>query len=475
MRKMKLIKLSGIMLFVMVWGQQLQAQEKWSLNKCIDYALENNIQVKQVSLRAQSGSFNLQQSKAAIYPNLNASASDAFQFGRSVDPYSNDFTNENVQSFSSSINSSVTLFNGLQQYNTIRQNNFTYLSYLQEVDETKNSISMQVATAYLQILFDKELLEVSRRQMAITNNQVNRTKILVEAGSLAKGNLLEIQAQLANEEVSFITAENNITTSYLNLTQLLELDSIANFEIDIPEIEDPSEELILESVGNIFDKSTNLPRIKKEELNLQSSESALKVAEGGHYPRLFLQASYGTGYSSARSKYSQQLGDDVLLGWVGASGEDVYTHGISNVETPYSFGDQFIDNRSLSLIIGINIPIFNNLQVKTRISNSKLTVENSKYQLELAKNNLYKEIQQSRNSSVAALATFKASKKAVDAQQESFSYTKQKFDLGLVNSVDYNTAKNQLTKSESDMVRAKYDFIFRVNILNFYQGIPFKL
>ncbi len=472
---MKLLKMSVVLFSVFAWGMQLKAQEKWSLTKCIDYALEHNIQVKQTTLRAESGKANLQQSKAVIYPNLNASASDAFQYGRSVDPYTNIFTDQNVQSLSTSISSRVTVFNGLQQRNTIHQSNYTYLSYLQEVGEVKNSISMQVATAYLQILFDKELLEVSRRQMDITQTQVNRTKILVEAGSLAKGNLLEIQAQLANEEVTFITADNNIKTSYLNLTQLLELDSVANFEIDIPEIDDPSEELILESVREIYDKSTNLPRIQKEEFNLQSSESALKIAKGGFYPTLYLQASYGTGYSSARSKYSAELGDVREIGWVGSTLDPVYTQGFNTITNSYPYGDQIIDNRSLSFIVGISIPIFNNFQVKTRVTNSKIGLENSKYQLDLAKNNLYKEIQQARNSAVAALAKFKASQKAVDAQQESFSYTKQKFDLGLVNSVDYNTAKNQLTKSESDMVQAKYDFIFRVHILNFYQGIPFQL
>ncbi len=472
---MKLFKITITFFFIVFGGLKVSAQEKWPLIKCVDYALEHNIQVKQVTLRAESGKANLTQSKAAIYPSLNASASDAFQFGRSVDPYSNSFTTENVQSFSASINSRVTLFNGLQQYNTIDQNNYTYLSYLQEVDEVKNSISMQVASAYLQILFDKELLEVARRQMKITTDQVNRTKILVQAGSLAKGNLLEIQAQLANEEVSFITAENNIKSSYLNLTQLLELDSVANFEIDVPEIDDPSEELILEPVRDIFNKSENLPRIKKEEYYLQSTESALKVAKGGYYPTLYAQASYGTGYSSARTKLSSLQGDDVQIGWVGSTLNPVYTQSFNTVSNPYNFGDQLDDNRSLSLRIGINIPIFNNLYVKTSVTNSTLNLENSKHQLQLAKNNLYKEIQQARNSSIAALATFKASKKAVDAQQESFSYTKQKFDLGLVNSVDYNTAKNQLTKSESDMVQAKYDFVFRVNILNFYQGIPFQL
>ncbi len=472
---MKMRKSLKILLIVLLGGVQLQAQEQWSLNRCIDYALEHNIQVKQTKLRAQSSEANLKQSKAAIYPNLNASASDAFQFGRTIDPFTNLYTNQNVQSFSMSVSSQVTLFQGFQKHNTKQRNNYTYLANLQEIDQVKNSISMQVATAYLQILFDKELLEVAKNQIEITQEQVNRTQTLVEAGSLAKGNLLEIQAQLAQEQMSYINAQNNIRTDYLNLTQLLELDSIEGFEIEIPEIDDPSEELILASVEEIFNKSIDLPRIKKEELNLKSADYNLKIAKGGYYPRLFLNASYGTGYSSARSKYDTEPGDPRPIGWVEGTMTPVYTQGFNTVTLPYPYGDQLDDNRSLSFVIGISIPIFNNLQVKTNVVNSKINYENAQLQLELSKNNLYKEIQQAHNAALSALAKFKASKKSVEAQRESFSYTKQKFDLGLVNSVDYNTAKNQLIKAESDMVQAKYDFVFRINILKFYQGEPFSL
>ncbi len=473
--KMKMKKLTQILLIVLLGGMQLQAQEQWSLNQCIDYALEHNIQVKQTKLKALSSEANLKQSKAAIYPNLSASASDAFQFGRTIDPFTNLFTDQKLQSFSLSASSQVTLFQGMQKYNTVKRNNYTYMANLQEIDQVKNSISMQVATAYLQILFDKELLEVAKRQIQITQEQVARTKTLVEAGSLAKGNLLEIQAQLAQEKMSFINAQNNIRTDYLNLTQLLELDSIAGFEIQIPEIEDPSEVLILASVDEIYNKSTDLPRIKKEELNVQSSDFGLKIAKGAYYPRLFFNASYGTGYSSARSKYDTEPSDPRPIGWVDGSMTPVYTQGFNTVTLPYAYGDQLNDNRNLSLVVGISIPIFNNLQTKTNVINSKLNYENAQLQLELTKNNLYKEIQQAHNAAVSALAKFRASKRSVEAQRESFSYTKQKFDLGLVNSVDYNTAKNNLIKAESDMVQAKYDFVFRINILNFYQGEPFNL
>ena len=457
---MKLTRLILILIIGVISQYKVSAQEikendttKWTLNECVKYAHENNIQIKQMALMSESNKANLTQSKAALLPNLNASVSDRFSYGRAVDPYSNDFTENNVQSLNLSLSSYVTLFTGLQKYNTIEQNKHKLAASNEEFEEIKNSIALQVATAYLQILFDKDLIEVAKRQLTISKSQENRTKILVNAGSLAKGNLLEIQAQLANEEVSLINAENNLKTSYLNLTQLLDLDSVENFEIEVPEIDEPSSEVIISHTDTIYEESIDLPRVKKEEFNLESAEKGLKISKGAMYPTLYLQAAYGSGYSSAAQKYDP----------------------ITNVALPYNYSDQVDDNRNFSFTIGLNIPIFNNLQVKTRITNSKINVENSEYQLQLAKNNLYKDIQQARNSAYAALAKYKASKKAVDAQKESFSYTEQKFNLGLVNSVDYNTAKNQLTKSESDMVQSKFDFIFRINILNFYRGIPFEL
>ena len=448
---MKQLNLLFIFILFFVWQFNVSAQQPWGLQKCVDYSIENNIQVKQIKLKAESSKSNLQQSRIGIAPDLNASVSDAFQFGYTVDPFTNDFTNNRVQSLSASVNSNVTLFNGLQQVNSVKQNNYTLLADLQEIEEIKYSITVQVATAYLQILFDKELLEVAKNQLEISKGQEQRTKILVEAGSLAKGNLLEIQAQLATEELNKINAENNLRAAYLDLTQLLELDT-TNFEIEVPNLADPSALFELDSVQRIYQESLDLPQIKKQEYRLQSSEKSLDIAYGNLSPTVYLRGSYGSGYSSQGKFYD----------------ENQIPH-----DKPY--GDQFVDNRSLAIIIGVQIPLFNKFTVKNSISQSKIAYDNSKYQLDLAKRQLYKDIQQARNSAVSALAKFTASQKAEVAQQESFSYTQQKFDLGLVNSVDYNTAKNQLTKVQSDKVQAKFEFLFRINILNYYMGIPFKL
>jgi len=471
----KLLNLVSLFIVFFVCQNYAVPQQPWGLQKCVDYSIEHNIQVKQTQLKAKSSQSSLQQSKLKLAPSLNANASDAFQFGYTVDPYTNQFTNNRVQSLSASITGSVTLFSGLQQVNTIKENNYTLMSNLQEIEEVKYNITVSVATSYLQILFDKELLGVAKSQVEISKGQEQRTKILVDAGSLAKGNLLEVQAQLATEELNKINAENNLRTDYLNLTQLLELDSTAGFEIEVPVVEDPTEMNILDSVNSIYEKSLSLPQIKMQEYRLKSSEKSLAIAYGGLSPRLYLQGSYGTGYSNNRYKYATSPGNPVEVGYVGSSGDAVFAPSTTTTQSPYLFTDQFVDNRSLSIVIGIQIPLFNNFTVKNNITQSRISVDNSQYTLELSKRQLYKDIQQARNSAESALAKFKASQKAEEAQKESFSYTQQKFDLGLVNSVDYNTAKNQLTKVQSDKVQAKFDFLFRINILNYYMGIPFKL
>lgn len=472
---MKTINLFLVILLLFVFVDNSLSQQQWSLKQCVDYALEHNIQVKQSELQVKSNKSSLQQSKAGVLPDVNAQASEDFHFGRSVDPFTNQFTENNIESFNVSVTGSITIFKGLQQYHSIRQDNYALMSSMEGVEKMKNDISLMVASSYLQIIFDQELLEVAKQQVEITKEQENRTKILVNAGSLPKGRLLEIQAQLATEEYSVVNSENNLKTSYLNLAQLLELENADSFKIQLPELPEPTEGIVLQSVNDIYEKSLELPRIKMQEYSLKSSESALSFSRGGLSPSLSLYASYGTGYSSARSLYTQEIGTPMPIGYVGSTMEQVLAPTINNIENDYPYGDQLKDNMSFRIGVSLRIPIFNKFMVKNSISQSKIQVENTEYQLEVSKNELLKDIQSARNSAQAALSRYNASKKAVEAQEESFSYTKQRFELGLINTVDYNAAKNQLTKSKSDMLQAKYEFYFRINVLNFYQGVPFQL
>ncbi len=436
------------------------AQDKWSLEKCIDHAHENNIQVKQQSLNIEYGENNLKQSKFNLLPNLNASANNSYSFGRALDETTYEFTeDERVISANASINSSITLFNGLQNYNSIKRNEFELKAAIQNVEKLKNDISLNIASAYLQILFNMELLDVAKKQLEITQLQVERTSKLVDAGSLARGALLEIEAQAAAEDLQVVTAQNQLDLSYLTLTQILDLDSVGGFEIKIPELESVTAVPISVTVLSVYqDAQKILPQIKSARYQLSSAEKSLDLAMAGRSPRLTLSAYYGSGYSDIRQK---------LIGIDPETYQPIYED--------YPFWEQMNDNASTTVSLGLSIPIFNRWQVNTNISNARLNFMNQRFELENKKNILYKNIQQAYSDATAAQKKYFSAQEALESMQESFKYTEQKFEVGLVNAVDYNTAKNQLARTESDLLQAKYDYIFRMKILDFYRGIPIRL
>ncbi|MCK4345791.1 MAG: TolC family protein [Bacteroidales bacterium] len=454
-------------------------QKKWSLEECISYAIKNNIQVKQQELNAEFNQNTLFQSWINALPTLNGAASHSYSFGRALDESTYRFTKDTtIQSNNFYLSSSITLFNGLQTQNTIKQNKYNLLVAREDVVKIKNDISLSISLAYLQILLNMELLEVSKSQLDITKQQIKRTSQLVEAGSLARGSLLEIQAQAASEELSIVNAENYLNISYLNLTQLLELEAVSDFTILVPELPVPGEDFLIEQVNLIYKDAENvLPQIKSAEYSLRSSEIGLDIARGSRSPRISLQGSYSTRYSNIRQRLS--ISDDEFtfpIGVVEATGQPVvsFPQRITQMGD-YPFGDQFKDNLAYGLTLNLSIPIFNGWQTNTAISNSKLSVLNSRYQLQYTKNLLYKEIQQAYADAVAALKKYRATEHAVSSMEESFRYTEQKFNVGLVNSVEYNTSKNQLTRTQSDLLQAKYEFIFKTKVLEFYRGNPLTL
>jgi outer membrane protein len=449
----KLILLFPILL--MMFYSSSFAQKVWSLEDCIMYAFENNISIKQQILTTEYNENLLNQSKVALAPNLNAGANHGFSFGRALDQTTYEFKeNQTIMSNNVNLTSSVTLFNGLQQRNTIQQNEFNLLASQKDLDKLKNDIALFLASGYLQILFNRELLQVAINQHELTLQQVERTAKLVEAGSLARGSLLEIQAQASTEELNVITAQNQLDISYLNLTQMLDLDSVGDFEIEIPEFGDVARAPINITVGMVYNDALRvLPQVASAEYQLQSAYEGLSIAQGMRSPDLFLNAQWGTGFSDARQKFNLSTGEF----------EDV------------PFWEQMNGNQSTTLSLGLNIPIFNRWMVSTNISNARLSVINSELSLETTKMDLYKSIQQAYADATAARKKYLATEEALISMEESFKYTEEKFEVGLVNTVDYNTEKNRLTTTQSDLLQAKYDYIFKMKILDFYRGIPITL
>jgi outer membrane protein len=305
--------------------------------------------------------------------------------------------------------------------------------------------------AYLQILLNNELVQATNNQLLITKQQIEKTKKMVDAGSLAKGNLLQIEAQAASEELQLINTTNQLDISYLNLTQLLELQSPEGFQIITPEIQIDTNSVITGQINEIFSQAEGLrPEIKSAEMKLAASEFDRKIASGARSPQLSMNHSFSTRYSDIAIKPSSPF-------------------------TKYSFSDQLNDNINYGVGFSLRIPILNGWQVNKNIANSRLNVENSQYVLENEKKQLYKNIQQSYADAVAALKKYTATVKAMTSMEESFRYTEQKFNVGMVTPVDYNAAKTQLLNTQSDMAQAKYEFVFKTKVLDFYKGIPLNL
>lgn len=427
-------------------------QKEWSLEECIKYAIDNNIQIKQQVLQTRYQENTLEQSKLNLLPTVNGQASHNYSFGRALDETTYEYTaNQNIQSNNFYAGGSMNLFSGLQNYNTIQKNKTKLLASELDLQNIKDNISLNIALAYLQILLNNELVSTTGNQLQITKQQIEKTRKMFEAGSVAKGNLLQIEAQAASEELQLINLKNQLDISYLTITQMLELKSSEGFNIITPEISIDTNSVITGKVEDIFNQAQGIrPEIKSAELNLSASEYDLKIAKGGRSPRLSMNHSFNTRYSDIAVKLSAPA-------------------------EKYTFTEQLNDNINYGVGFSLNIPILNGWQVNNNISNSKINIENYRYTLESQKKTLYKNIQQAYADAVAALKKYSASKKAVTSMEESFRYTEQKFNQGMVTPVDYNAAKTQLLNAQSDMAQAKYEYVFKTKVLDFYKGLPLSL
>ena len=455
---------------------QLHAQEAWTLQDCIQYAFEHNIQIKQQKLNTDLSRTALKQSKLDALPSVNAGASHNFSYGRALDETTYEYTeNQEVQTSNFSLNGSVTLFQGLKKWNTIEQNKFMVKASLANLERIKNDISLNIASGYLQILFNQELVEVSENQLAITKQQIERTRKLVEAGSLARGSLLEIRSQAATEELNLVNAQNQLEASYLNLIQLLELESAVNFSIQQPDYPAVEEDLPVLSVDSIYALAEeHMARVKSAEYNMKSKEEALDVAKGNLSPTLSLNVSYGSRFSSIRDRLTGFDSIQVPIGYT-ENNDLVYSNQRIPNYSGYPFMDQLQDNANTNIMFNLSIPIFNGMKANYSVDNARVDVLNAQYSLENTKNNLYKDIQNAYADAIAAWKRHQAAEKTVASMEESFKYTEQKFEVGLVNSVEYNTAKNNLTRAKSELLQAKYEYLFKTRILDFYQGNALSL
>jgi len=467
----KLVSIGALLLSLIPFCGFSQESNTWTLKQCIDYALENNIQIKQTKLNVDIASANLLQSKANLLPRVNAFASHSYNFGRSVDPFTNDFVTQQIQSNSFSISGNVTLFSGMTNYNAVKQREQDWQAAKYDSDKATNDISLAVAGNYLEILFNMELEEVARNQVSLTKSQHDRMRKLVAAGSIPRGDLLEIEAQYSLDELQHIESKNNWELSILTLEQLLDLDPSKEFDIVIPDMSIPDGAKVESTPGQIVDAATAImPEVKAADHRLKSSEIGLAIAKGSLSPTLSVGGSYGTGYSDGRSRLlSTSLNGYDTLAYT-TSGEGVLFPDYQNIFETTPFSDQIKDNINQNIGFNLSIPIFNGWQSRTSIKLATIALKNAEYEVQLERQRIKENIERAYLDAVAALKRFKASENTVASLQESFNYSRQKFDVGLITAIDFNDNKNKLAKASSEMLQAKYDYIYKTKILDFYQG-----
>jgi len=456
-----------------------RAQKIWTLEDCINYALENNLDINKQMFTVESNKDALLQSGLNMLPNLNANGTNVWNFGQTIDQYTNTFATTTVRSNNFYISSNVTLFSGLQKLNTFKEKKINLMASQYDLDVIKNSISLTVAGYYLDILFNIELLDVAKEQLQITTAQTERIQKLVEAGSSARGDLLNIQAQKATEELNVVTAENKLYISYLSLQQLIDIPVSRDFKVEKPllkPVQAPKEKISAEIIFEHAMKTR--PEIKSAELRVESAKKRLAIARGYVQPTLSLNGSWGTGYSGAAKQVDPNATPYFSHDTVGRTvpGNELVV--VDNLHYSYrtkSFTDQLRDNSNQSVGFYLNIPIFNGWSGRTAISQAKIQKSQSELDLGIQTRDLRKLIEQAFADASSALQKYNASDEKVKAQSEAFKYAQQKFDVGVMTSFDYNNTKKDLTLAESQLLQAKYDFIFKTTILDFYMGNPIRI
>ena len=469
--------LLSIGLFVLITTASLAQEKKvYTLKECIEIALKNNLTVKRSELGLKGADINLDQARYTMLPTLNVSGSYGSNFGRSIDPTTNSFIDQKIDNSNLNANASLLLFNAFRVMNTIRQNVNDKAAADNDLTKAKNDVVLSVVTLYTSVIFNQELLQNAQFQLRTTQQQLERTKKLEQAGSVPLGNVLDLEAQNATNELNLIQRENAFNLSLLQLKQSMQLPASTPLEIDVPElsIEDLSS---IQSSEQIYDiAKPNMPEIKAAVYRSESSMYALRASKGALFPRLSLNGIAFTNYSSAAKILANPVEiNNPTIGYLGndqtaivRSFGKTFTGNI--VEKPFS--DQFSDNISQSVSLNLTIPLFNGYSSRATVQRNKIATTQASINLTDAENRLRQAIETAHNDATAAAKTFASSAKAVKAREEAFRMTKQRYDAGAANYVDYQVSENNLFQAKSDQVRAKYDLIFKKKVLDFYQGKP---
>ena len=426
-------------------GLSIQAQEIWDLKRCIDYAIEHNLSIKQQEDIQQQNEIEVSTAKWNRLPNLNGGVSHSFNFGRSIQA-DNTYKSLNTQNTGLNLSTSVPLFTGMQLTNNIALAKLNLKAAVEDLNKAKEDISIQVTSNYLQVLFNKELSKIAHEQVMLSKEILSQKEAFFANKKISKADLYEAKSRVAQDELSAVQAENNYKLSLLDLSQLLELPNPDKFEIVVPETDTLVNADILMSPVDIYAEAIAVkPAVKAAQYRLEGAQKNIRIAQSAYYPQLSLSAGLSTNY-----------------------------YNVSGRENGH-FGAQLRDNFSQYIGFSLSVPIFNRFATRNRVRNARIQQHSFNLQLEEVKKILYKEIQQAYYNAINASTQYTSSRTANQAAQLSFNLMKEKYIIGKANSTEYNEARTIWMKAISDFIQAKYDYLFRCKILDFYRGIPLNI
>ena len=422
---------------------QLQAQETWNLQRCITHAIEHNLSIKQKEAARNQSEVELNTAQWSRMPNLNGNIGQSFNFGRALQA-DNTYGNRNTRNTNFSLGTNIPLFTGMQIPNNIALSKLNLKAATEDLAKAKEDISIQVASYFLQVLFNEELTKIARNQVALSQEQLDRKIAFFRNGKASEAEVLEAKSRLAQDQLSLVQAENNHQLALLDLSQMLELPSPENFRISVPDIDGFTADLSMPE--EVYAQAMmNKPAIKAAQYRLQGAEKSIKIAQSGYYPQLSFGAGIGTNY--------------------------YHLSGIENAP----FSTQWDQNMNKYLQFSLSIPIFNRFQTRNRVKSARIQHTALSWQLEESKKALYKEIQQAYYNALAAESKYKSSQSASESAEASFRLMSEKYANGKASATEYNEMRTAWMKALSDGVQAKYEFMYRSKILDFYKGVPLVL
>jgi outer membrane protein len=443
------INLTAILLVFSI-GVVSAQQKKWTLEECVVYAVENNLSIEQFELDLENATIDKSDAIGNMLPDLNGQFSISGNTGLSFDPTTQNPVTTTILASSGNLTTSINLFDGLRNINRLHRAKLNAIANQYRLDNLKDDIRLNVANAYLAILSNKESLKVAKAQYAVTEQDLKRTKELVDSGVLPQGDLLEIEATAAGQQQQIVNGTNLVLISRINLAQLLQITDYEYFDIADEAFDVPPSEVTQNSPRAIFEKALTFRNdIKFSESNVELAKKDLQITRGALYPTLGAFFNYNT-------RYSDQNFDPVTGNIIG-------------------FKDQLYLNDGISYGAQLNIPIFNGFSVNNNIKRSKISVKKAELQLLQDKLDLENTVNQAYVDVNNSAMAYEAAQKSLEARRLAYQYSKDRYELGVLNAFDFSQAQARVDNAEAEVIRTKYDYIFRIKLLEFFFGIPIEL